>query len=390
MSWPAEIDVFLAVGELALYVAYLDAWPARQRVWPWATALTGLAVSVAGNVGHIQAVPGDPVSRDRPADRRDQPARRVRGPVRRAAGGEDDPPARGPAGARAATLMLAPPPPPGVVLIRPDPSAEPRTPGRILACSATRPSFSRTHPPVASASASGLSPGSSAAMATISPTITCARSRKPSGWPATWPPEQPVTCEEGEDMPQTQPIQARLRDASAPGGHAGGELRRVRGHQARRPQLHRPDPRTVRGVHDHRGRGRGWPRGHHRRPVPARLARPARSRASWPRAAAVDEALDILADLGRCWTAASPRPRQPPRPPVIAPPASEAADAARRIHQLMARGDDAPRSSVTSSTQRARRMSPPPCPSRRTARRSQRRGDPATGPPGHHPGPLPG
>ena len=62
MSWPAEIDVFLAVGELALYVAYLDAWPARQRIWPWATALTGLAVSVAGNVGHIQAGPGDPVS----------------------------------------------------------------------------------------------------------------------------------------------------------------------------------------------------------------------------------------------------------------------------------------------------------------------------------------
>jgi hypothetical protein len=60
-SWPAEIDVFLAVGELALYVAYLDAWPARQRVWPWATALTGLVVSVAGNVGHIQAGPGQPV-----------------------------------------------------------------------------------------------------------------------------------------------------------------------------------------------------------------------------------------------------------------------------------------------------------------------------------------
>ena len=62
MSWPAEIDVFLAVGELALYVAYLDGWPARQRIWPWATALTGLAVSVAGNVGHIQAMPGVPVS----------------------------------------------------------------------------------------------------------------------------------------------------------------------------------------------------------------------------------------------------------------------------------------------------------------------------------------
>jgi hypothetical protein len=60
-SWPAEIDVFLAVGELALYVAYLDGWPARQRIWPWTTALTGLAVSIAGNVGHIQAVPGHPV-----------------------------------------------------------------------------------------------------------------------------------------------------------------------------------------------------------------------------------------------------------------------------------------------------------------------------------------
>ena len=57
MSWPAEIDVFLAVGELALYVAYLDGWPARQRIWPWATALIGLAVSVAGNIGHIQAEP---------------------------------------------------------------------------------------------------------------------------------------------------------------------------------------------------------------------------------------------------------------------------------------------------------------------------------------------
>jgi hypothetical protein len=61
MSWPAEIDVFLAVGELALYVAYLDGWPVRQRVWPWTTALVGLAVSIAGNVGHVQAQPGQPV-----------------------------------------------------------------------------------------------------------------------------------------------------------------------------------------------------------------------------------------------------------------------------------------------------------------------------------------
>jgi hypothetical protein len=61
MSWPAEIDVFLAVGELALYVAYLDGWPTRQRIWPWATTLVGLSVSVAGNVGHIQPLPGQPV-----------------------------------------------------------------------------------------------------------------------------------------------------------------------------------------------------------------------------------------------------------------------------------------------------------------------------------------
>lgn len=66
VSWPAEIDVFLVVGELALYVAYLDAWPWRQRVWPWVTAVTGLVVSVAGNVGHIQPLPAAPVT---PADR---------------------------------------------------------------------------------------------------------------------------------------------------------------------------------------------------------------------------------------------------------------------------------------------------------------------------------
>jgi hypothetical protein len=61
MPWPAEIDVFLAIGELSLYVAYLDGWPGWQRTWPWATALTGLAVSVAGNIGHISSQPGHPV-----------------------------------------------------------------------------------------------------------------------------------------------------------------------------------------------------------------------------------------------------------------------------------------------------------------------------------------
>ena len=49
VTWPAEIDVFLIIGELALYVAYLDGWTARHKLWPWATALVGLAVSIAGN-----------------------------------------------------------------------------------------------------------------------------------------------------------------------------------------------------------------------------------------------------------------------------------------------------------------------------------------------------
>ena len=61
MSWPAEIDVFLAVGNSRSTSPTLDGWPARQRIWPWATAVTGLAVSVAGNIGHIQAVAGQPV-----------------------------------------------------------------------------------------------------------------------------------------------------------------------------------------------------------------------------------------------------------------------------------------------------------------------------------------
>lgn len=62
LSWPAEIDVFLLVGELALYVAYLDEWPLRQRIWPWVTAIVGLLVSVAGNVGHVEPLPGSPVT----------------------------------------------------------------------------------------------------------------------------------------------------------------------------------------------------------------------------------------------------------------------------------------------------------------------------------------
>lgn len=62
LSWPAEIDVFLVIGELALYVAYLDGWPRRHKIWPWGTTGIGLVVSILGNVGHIQPLPGEPVT----------------------------------------------------------------------------------------------------------------------------------------------------------------------------------------------------------------------------------------------------------------------------------------------------------------------------------------
>ena len=44
---------FIAVGELALFVALADRWVARSRFAAWAVTLLGLAVSVLGNVGHV-------------------------------------------------------------------------------------------------------------------------------------------------------------------------------------------------------------------------------------------------------------------------------------------------------------------------------------------------
>lgn len=51
--WPLQVDVFIAVGELALFVALIDRWAPRSRLAAWTVTLTGLAVSVAGNVGHV-------------------------------------------------------------------------------------------------------------------------------------------------------------------------------------------------------------------------------------------------------------------------------------------------------------------------------------------------
>ena len=51
--WPLQIDVFIGVGELSLIVALADSWPVRSRVAAWGVTVLGLAVSVAGNVGHV-------------------------------------------------------------------------------------------------------------------------------------------------------------------------------------------------------------------------------------------------------------------------------------------------------------------------------------------------
>ena len=53
LIWPAMVDVFIAVGELSLFVAMIDRWQSRDRALAWVVTLAGLAVSVAGNVGHV-------------------------------------------------------------------------------------------------------------------------------------------------------------------------------------------------------------------------------------------------------------------------------------------------------------------------------------------------
>jgi Protein of unknown function (DUF2637) len=52
-AFPAQVDTFIAVGELALFVALVDRWSPRSRAAAWTVTLAGLAVSVAGNIGHV-------------------------------------------------------------------------------------------------------------------------------------------------------------------------------------------------------------------------------------------------------------------------------------------------------------------------------------------------
>src|SRR5450756_1976133 len=54
-AFPLQVDLFIVVGELVLFVAMLDHWGHRDRAGAWLVALLGLAVSIAGNVGPIHA-----------------------------------------------------------------------------------------------------------------------------------------------------------------------------------------------------------------------------------------------------------------------------------------------------------------------------------------------
>ena len=55
MAWPLQVDTFIAVGELALFVALADSWSVRSRAAAWTVTVLGLAVSVAGNICHVAA-----------------------------------------------------------------------------------------------------------------------------------------------------------------------------------------------------------------------------------------------------------------------------------------------------------------------------------------------
>jgi hypothetical protein len=53
--WPLQVDTFICVGEVSLFIALVDGWRPRSRAAAWFVTLIGLGVSVAGNIGHISS-----------------------------------------------------------------------------------------------------------------------------------------------------------------------------------------------------------------------------------------------------------------------------------------------------------------------------------------------
>jgi hypothetical protein len=50
--WPLQVDTFIVVGELMLFVGVACRWPRRYLVAAWAATAIGVCESVAGNIGH--------------------------------------------------------------------------------------------------------------------------------------------------------------------------------------------------------------------------------------------------------------------------------------------------------------------------------------------------
>ena len=52
-AFPLQIDTFIVVGELALFIAMVDQWERRHKAGACAVTLLGLVASVAGDIGHV-------------------------------------------------------------------------------------------------------------------------------------------------------------------------------------------------------------------------------------------------------------------------------------------------------------------------------------------------
>jgi hypothetical protein len=53
LLFPLQLDTFIGVGELALFVGLADGWSVRSRIGAWAVTHAGLAFSIGGNIGHV-------------------------------------------------------------------------------------------------------------------------------------------------------------------------------------------------------------------------------------------------------------------------------------------------------------------------------------------------
>lgn len=51
--WPLQVDAFIAAGELSLFLSALYPWLGKVRPLAWTVSVTGLAISIGFNAGHV-------------------------------------------------------------------------------------------------------------------------------------------------------------------------------------------------------------------------------------------------------------------------------------------------------------------------------------------------